>query len=438
MLADIEAMEASNVVGRPKFSPDNHPDLSLPGGENYREVLLRLPEQKVDMSYDAGRLKQLENEYHGLKEHAIDDPNFGEEKYNEMIKLMNIRDNSTTGSLYAEADDAIRSGQIAQRRGNNAEAEYHFRQYELLGTRAEKLDLEGLGVPKPARFTQGHYDEPNVLAHMRLNDRTGPNGEKILFVEEIQSDWHQKGRKQGYRTPTGKLSAEKIDPKFGEGWAIKDENGQQIIIINNPTTVKLADGNFEYKNITNSEEAIKAAQEQLNNPDRYGAIKDNLNKRVPDAPLKKTWHEMSFRRIARMAAEEGYDAIAWTPGKMQAERYDLSKRISEISYDPDTKKLFAYEKDGYSPVISEVVSEDKLADYIGKEAAERLLATTRKTIPTNKGDTSQHILKGADLEVGGEGMKGFYDKMLKGYASKWGKKFGAKVGVTDLKDAAKV
>ena len=30
-------------------------------------------------------------------------------------------------------------------------------------------------------------------------------------------------------------------------------------------------------------------------------------------------------------------------------------------------------------------------------------------------------------------MKGFYDQMLKTYAAKWGKKFGAKVGVTDIK-----
>ena len=36
---------------------------------------------------------------------------------------------------------------------------------------------------------------------MRLNDRTGPNGERILFAEEIQSDWHQTGHRTGYRTP---------------------------------------------------------------------------------------------------------------------------------------------------------------------------------------------------------------------------------------------
>jgi hypothetical protein len=37
-----------------------------------------------------------------------------------------------------------------------------------------------------------------------------------------------------------------------------------------------------------------------------------------------------------------------------------------------------------------------------------------------------------DLNVGGEGMTGFYDKMLKNYAAKWGKKFGSKVGVTEI------
>ena len=29
-------------------------------------------------------------------------------------------------------------------------------------------------------------------------------------------------------------------------------------------------------------------------------------------------------------------------------------------------------------------------------------------------------------------MGGFYDKMLKNYAAKWGKKFGSKVGVTEI------
>lgn len=44
-----------------------------------------------------------------------------------------------------------------------------------------------------------HWDEPNVVAHARITTRTDATGAKVLFLEEVQSDWHQKGRDEGYR-----------------------------------------------------------------------------------------------------------------------------------------------------------------------------------------------------------------------------------------------
>ena len=39
------------------------------------------------------------------------------------------------------------------------------------------------GAPeKGDYFKSTHWGEPNVLAHVRFNDRTGPNGEKVLFI----------------------------------------------------------------------------------------------------------------------------------------------------------------------------------------------------------------------------------------------------------------
>ena len=84
-----------------------------------------------------------------------------------------------------------------------------------------------------------------------------------------------------------------------------------------------------------------------------------IGRSVPDAPFKKTWHELAFRRALRLAAEEGKDMVAWTPGDMQVERYNLR----------------------------------------GEEA---------------------------------EGMRKFYDGIIKNYANKFGKKFGAKVGKIDV------
>ena len=46
------------------------------------------------------------------------------------------------------------------------------------------------------KLAASHWDEPNVVAHVRFKTRTGPNGEKVLAVEEIQSDHHQALRKQ--------------------------------------------------------------------------------------------------------------------------------------------------------------------------------------------------------------------------------------------------
>jgi len=45
---------------------------------------------------------------------------------------------------------------------------------------------------------------------------------------------------------------------------------------------------------------------------------------VPDMPFKKTWHELAFRRALRLAAREGKDSLAWTPGDMQVARYGLT------------------------------------------------------------------------------------------------------------------
>jgi hypothetical protein len=46
---------------------------------------------------------------------------------------------------------------------------------------------------------------------------------------------------------------------------------------------------------------------------------------------------------------------------------------------------------------------------------------------------NEHNYAGLDLEVGGEGMKGFYDKILPDFVNKYGKKQGLKVGKTNLK-----
>jgi len=71
--------------------------------------------------------------------------------------------------------------------------EPEFEAYTAAG--GENYAFYRLRVPKGlvgGTFKQsGHYPEKDVVIHYRTKDRIGPTGEKMLFVEEVQSDLHQ-------------------------------------------------------------------------------------------------------------------------------------------------------------------------------------------------------------------------------------------------------
>lgn len=54
-----------------------------------------------------------------------------------------------------------------------------------------------LTLPNLPSYSSKHWDENNIVAFMRTKDRAIEN-KNSLFIEEIQSDWHQDGRKKGY------------------------------------------------------------------------------------------------------------------------------------------------------------------------------------------------------------------------------------------------
>lgn len=262
-------------------------------------------------------------------------------------------------------------------------------------------------------FNAPHFaGTKNLLAHVRFNERTDADGKKVLFIEEIQSDWHQKGRKQGYHK---NLSEEERVALDKEAMELAEK------------TLHMNPSNPEYR----------AASDRV--AEIHAALGDTG---VPDAPFKTTWPELAMKRMIRWAAENGFDRIAWTPGDVQADRYDLSKKISRIKFiksgsggftpqdaidSQDSGVLKAYDLDGRREIISRHASVNELPDLIGKEAAEKLMAQ-EPDYYTEAGIASVvRGLSGLDLKVGGEGMRGFYDKILVDTANKLGKKFGAKV-----------
>lgn len=325
----------------------------LPGGENYRELLLTLPNQ-----WEKPRAAQIANE--------------------AKIKALRQEMHGTSGT------NEIRS--------------------EISRLHNVNTDLQKQISEAPI-YKSSHFDEPNILAHMRVNDRVDAEGKKMLLIEEVQSDWHQAGREKGYNDPKAQAQAqEKIT-------ALKEEHrvlGQlKELTTNEAERNAISQKRFDLMN--QAQELSKVGQSG-----------------VPDAPFKDTWHQLALKRAIKEAVDKGYDRIGLTTGKQQADRYDLSKYINDIQYDPKTKTLAAWDHNGNKVVDRMNTSEEQLADYIGKEGAQKLLAQ-------NPQDTHVKQLLGADLQIGGEGMKKYYDEVYPNFLNKLGKKYGAQVGETRVK-----
>lgn len=249
-------------------------------------------------------------------------------------------------------------------------------------------------------FHSSHFDESNILAHARINERSTTDGNNVLHAEEIQSDWHQKGRKEGYRQEkiiNREAAAEKTDGKFG------------------PYSVIDGSGNYIWVKLKTLEEAeAKATQERQKT---QTIVK---NDGPPDAPFKTTWPALVLKRLIRIATEKGKDGITWTDGATQSDRYDLSKQLNGVSITRDNDgeyAISAWDKNDNNVLKKSGLTTSEVEQHIGKE-----LATKAQIQPTNESVKYD----GLDLKVGGSGMKGFYDQILPSVANDIGKKFGAK------------
>ncbi len=362
--ADIEIIEISlqsgvrrpiPVEGEAKFE-----QYVLPGGENYRELLLRLP-----LTSKAAENVEVVKEGDVWRIKIIGDPG--------RDFLADLSDYSSR----KEAEKAV-----------------------------DQLLLDRARSGENIAFASPHFNEFNILAHVRMDDRVDAEGDKVLFIEEIQSDWHQQGRVKGYRSPTADESA-----RFEELTQLLDEMANN----RDPVTNR----------IVNEEEWHRLAREREEISGRN--IKEW--QKVPDAPFKRTWHELAFKRMLRYAAENGYQKIAWTTGAQQVERYDLSKQIDKLRYTKIGEEYSIQAIKGESAILNKNAVARDLPSLVGKDVADRIVAGEG----TRLADSNYFELTGDDLKIGGEGMRGFYDRILPNFVNKYAKKWGVRVEDTEVK-----
>ena len=110
---------------------------------------------------------------------------------------------------------------------------------QSLKTKYEEYQLPGgnnyqevlITLPGKDQFKSSHFDETNIITHLRMNTRTDSSGKKVLFLEEVQSDWGQIGRDKGF---TRKINDSEIKK-------INEINSRQNAILNSLKSYRLLD-----------------------------------------------------------------------------------------------------------------------------------------------------------------------------------------------------
>ena len=226
---------------------------------------------------------------------------------------------------------------------------------------------------KGEQFTDSHFEtDENVFAHVRFNERIDADGKRMLFIEEVQSDWAAKGRDVGFNKPY--------------------INGDIV---------------------GGREESVPAAP---------FVSKRKGNRFVED----DKWRALAMKRMIRWASDNNFDRVGWITGRDTADRYNLSKFIDRVEYQrlpgEDRTMVSAWDKAGNKIIPDRMVASKDMKRTVGRDLAEQIAA--------DKSGSGE--FEGLELAVGGEGHKQFYDIDLPNYTGKYVKKWGGKVGMVDV------
>ena len=363
-------------------------------------------------------------------------------------------------------------------------------EYQLPGgTNYREFVLLAPDVSPP--FTHTHaFGDKNVVVWFRTNDRI-VDGKKVLFVEEIQSDWHQRGRDRGYRDrnqhgqrflamQAATRAAQAIEQEMLTKWA---DSGVRPGPIPNPayTLGKLdtlsANTSPEARGEIDADRARLQAAVDAEHEAAHAFHTQGGG--VEDGPFKETWPELAMKRLLTIAAEGGYDTIAWTTGEQQIDRYNeaLRQNVDKFEVEPRVERKPTVEvrtqalRDGSVAVQMRTPEHPRWFDHYTAENMDDALAMREKLLAkhsearsgekvyvrawkdgtevfgalvplegtthlhgqdvylediTGKGiakqirekPTEAQTFEGEGLAIGGKGMQDFYDRMLPSIAKK--------------------
>ena len=307
-------------------------------------------------------------------------------------------------------------------------------------------------------YNSSHWDTPNVLAHLRMSDRYTPEGQKALHVEELQSDWGQHARKYGTLSPSEIADRRNAERAVVVSRAQFKQRQKEL------ENAAVSHDDMNHPDVQQAIQAYHDAKQAFNEADSHAEKFEAMGRTVPEGPyINKTenWTDLGLKRALTEAARGNYDKLVYTPGDEQAKRYDIGQAIGSLEAhpkDPDKKtlRLVTVSPDDEDILFDKEIHSHELDEHVGQDIADKIRSQIAwpKTVNRHQvynlsssyggigHDTEEEArasinqypenmrkdlgvrpvteralgksvqLSGLDLRSGGEGMKGYYDKLL--------------------------
>ena len=182
----------------------------------------------------------------------------------------------------------------------------------------------------------GHFDEPDIVVHVRTKDRTADGGQSVLYVEEMQSDWGQQGRQGGFaNTEEHRKGVEKVTAEIErlKGLREKYSDESKEYIKNYKKSLGLDESTGmtgpEIEDLRRFDDKYEAIYQNFASADRLYDTERRVLQRLENVPEKgpfvgksDKFAEVGIKRLLIKAVEEGKDYIQFSNGNVQDIRWN--------------------------------------------------------------------------------------------------------------------
>ena len=268
---------------------------------------------------------------------------------------------------------------------------------------------------------QVHWGKPDVLAHARVQDFEAP-GQKILFIEEIQSDWHNEGHKVGYADPEVIKLEDELDDlerKRGSRNGITWEERDRIKELRK----KL------YPQLTALEEKRDALKETINTDPVLRGIRDEVASGIMvryQGWGEELTEEQSLINAAQFIVNCG-DPLALEERCQVELTYDEFEALCEFYKNLEEISLEHLDLTWKSRERNQRVPEAPFSKTYHEFVLKKLLREAAENGYTHLAWTTGQMQEERWSSEYAEGYRIEYDQDIPKFLNKYGKQWGAKV-----------